>query len=434
MLKKNDSEKEDLQAEMPAVPMRLYDARYTLIAAVFLAMALIVFDDVTLWHVWLGLGVMVLAAALPVRSRMIRKRERMLRQTGSQTPVEDVVFASCEALDDPAIVLAPGSIVIYQNHAAIEKFGPIARGSHLSSRLRAPQILELVHEVADDHRTRTIDYVEKVPSERWYKVRIAPMREVARLKGGSELFLLIFRDQSESRRMDRMRTDFIANASHELRTPLASLTGFIETLQGPARNDREAQERFLSIMSEQAGRMTRLVDDLLSLTRLEMKAHMAPTEEVDLVPLIGHVRDTLRPMAEDLDVELRLTAPERPVPVTGDYDELIQVFENLIENACKYGQNGGRVDITIMDPSPAAQGMIDVSVKDYGPGIPSEHVPRLTERFYRVNVETSRSKKGTGLGLAIVKHILTRHRGRLIVNSVLGEGSEFVVRIVRRSS
>ncbi|MBW8637746.1 hypothetical protein K1W69_11155 [Hoeflea sp. WL0058] len=414
--------------------MRLYDARYTLIAAVFLAMALLVFDDVTHWHVWLGLGIIVIAAALPVRSRMIRKRERMLRQTGFQTPVEDVVFASCEALDDPAIVLAPGSIVIYQNHAAIEKFGPIARGSHLSSRLRAPQILELVHEVAGDHRTRTINHVEKVPSERWYQVRIAPMREVARLNGGGEFFLLTFRDQSESRRMDRMRTDFIANASHELRTPLASLTGFIETLQGPARNDREAQERFLSIMSEQAGRMTRLVDDLLSLTRLEMKAHMAPTAEVDLVPLIGHVRDTLRSMAEDLDVELRLTTPEEPVPVTGDYDELIQVFENLIENACKYGQNGGRVDVTIKDPSPAAQGMIDVSVKDYGPGIPSEHVPRLTERFYRVNVETSRSKKGTGLGLAIVKHILTRHRARLIVNSVLGEGSEFVVRIARRSS
>ena len=210
-----------------------------------------------------------------------------------------------------------------------------------------------------------------------------------------------------------------------MRTPLASLRGFIETLQGPAKSDPAAQDRFLGIMFDQATRMSRLVDDLLSLSRLELKSHIAPDQTVDLKPLIGHVRDALLPLAEDLGVEIRLHLPENGIEVMGDRDELIEVIENLIENACKYGQEGKFVDVYLRGggSQPA-----EVSVVDRGPGIPAEHVPRLTERFYRVSVADSRSKKGTGLGLAIVKHILTRHRARLIVKSRLGTGSEFTVR------
>ena len=222
-----------------------------------------------------------------------------------------------------------------------------------------------------------------------------------------------------------MRSDFVANASHELRTPLASLRGFLETLQGPARNDPKAQERFIGIMLDQANRMSRLVDDLLSLSRLEMKAHLAPEDQVDLSALLGHVRDSLQPLAEEMGVEIHLALPESPALVQGDRDELVQVFENLISNACKYGQEGKRVDV-VAKSTPGQP--VEVSVIDYGPGIPVEHVPRLTERFYRVSVADSRSKKGTGLGLAIVKHILTRHRARLIIQSEPGERTEFTVR------
>jgi two-component system phosphate regulon sensor histidine kinase PhoR len=222
-----------------------------------------------------------------------------------------------------------------------------------------------------------------------------------------------------------MRTDFVANASHELRTPLASLRGFIETLQGPARNDPRAQEKFLGIMQEQVTRMSRLVDDLMSLSRLELKAKVTPDDAVDLVPLIGSVCDALAPLAADVGVEIKRIVPEGPVNVSGDSDELTQVFENLIENACKYGQEGKKVEVRLS----AVKGQpVEVSIQDYGPGIPEEHVPRLTERFYRVNVESSRSKKGTGLGLAIVKHILTRHRARLVIRSEVGKGSTFTVR------
>jgi len=202
-------------------------------------------------------------------------------------------------------------------------------------------------------------------------------------------------------------------------------------MQGPARNDEAARTKFFGIMLEQSQRMARLIDDLLSLSRLEMRAHVAPDGEVDLGRAVAHVVDTLKPMANDLGVEIELALPEKPLTVTGDVDELIQVFSNLIENACKYGQTGKLVHITVADTPEVGP---HVTIQDFGPGIAKEHVPRLTERFYRVDVETSRAKKGTGLGLAIVKHILTRHRARLIVRSTPGEGSAFTVKFSRTDS
>ncbi len=237
--------------------------------------------------------------------------------------------------------------------------------------------------------------------------------------------LLLLDDLSERRRSERVRVDFVANASHELRTPLASLAGFIETLQGPARDDPAARDRFLSIMHDQAERMSRLVSDLLSLSRIEMKAYVRPSDRVDLVTVVGHVVDALEPLARELGVEIEWNPPSEPIEVTGDRDELIQLFENLVENACKYGQAGKRVIIKLVpgigDSGPA------VGVRDFGPGIAEEHIPRLTERFYRIDVEVSRGQRGTGLGLAIVKHIVARHRARMSVASTLGQGAEFTV-------
>ncbi|CDZ68897.1 Two component sensor histidine kinase; phosphate regulon [Neorhizobium galegae bv. orientalis] len=340
------------------------------------------------------------------------------------------VAATLSALDIPAFVLGDDITVLYQNKAAEKAFGILSPGSHLSARLRSPGILDMVRETIATDEPNQIEHSERLPSERVYTLRIAPIDLGQPIQQGSEgvaqkLYLLSFRDISELRRIDRMRSDFVANASHELRTPLASLRGFIETLQGPARSDPAAHERFLAIMFDQATRMSRLVDDLMSLSRLELKSHIAPDQTIDLKPLIGHVRDALVPLADDLGVEIRTHLPEGKVEVLGDRDELVQVFENLIENACKYGQEGKFVDVYLRN---GASDPVEVTVVDQGPGIPAEHVPRLTERFYRVSVADSRSKKGTGLGLAIVKHILTRHRARLIVKSEVGKGSEFTVR------
>jgi two-component system phosphate regulon sensor histidine kinase PhoR len=235
--------------------------------------------------------------------------------------------------------------------------------------------------------------------------------------------LLFFRDLTEARRLEQMRVDFIANVSHELRTPLASLVGFIETLQGHAREDPASRERFLDIMRGQAWRMTRLIDDLLSLSRIELREHVAPGGVADLAGIASQMIETLRPMARERGVSITLDSDGQPATVQGDSDELLRVVENLVENAVKYGESGKRVEVALARRARE----IELSVRDYGPGIAHEHLPRLTERFYRVNVADSREKGGTGLGLAIVKHIVSRHRGRLHIESELGAGATFRV-------
>ncbi|MBC2771572.1 phosphate regulon sensor histidine kinase PhoR [Rhizobium sp. AQ_MP] len=343
-----------------------------------------------------------------------------------QTPAADplpLILASLDGIDMPIFVLNPEAEMIAQNQSAERVFGALLSGLHVSTRWRSPGILDMIRETTETGVPDQIEHSERHPSERVYIVRVAQVDPA--VTSGADYFLLSFRDISELRRLDRMRSDFVANASHELRTPLASLRGFIETMQGPARDDVKAKDRFLAIMLDQANRMSRLVDDLLSLSRLELKAHVPPDQTVELAPIIGHVRDSLAPLAAELGVEIRLDLPDEKIEVMGERDELVEVFENLIENACKYGQDGKVVEVTLRQD---VGGATEVSVRDHGPGIPAEHVPRLTERFYRVNVEDSRSKKGTGLGLAIVKHILTRHRARLIVKSEIGKGSVFTVR------
>ena len=339
------------------------------------------------------------------------------------------VYAAYSALDMPVLVLDARAAVRFQNEPALHVFGEFPIGAHVSAKLRSPGLLDMVRDSIVSGLPNQIEHAERVPNEQIFQVRIARL-DIAQFQtqdnGPVEtFFILSFRDVSESRRIDRMRSDFVANASHELRTPLASVRGFIETLQGPAKDDPKVHERFLGIMLEQVTRMTRMVDDLLSLSRLELKAQISPVDKVDLGPLLGHVRDALMPLAKDLDVTINLQIPENPNFVAGDQDELTEVFENLIENACKYGQEGKNVDVWLTNGPGKPP---EVMVRDYGPGIPEEHLPRLTERFYRVNVEASRSKKGTGLGLAIVKHILTRHRARLIVKSELGKGTTFTVK------
>ncbi|MEZ0002963.1 phosphate regulon sensor histidine kinase PhoR [Sinorhizobium fredii] len=366
---------------------------------------------------WIVLVAALLKRSIPSAEPMPEAAPRVTEtRTDSLIPV-------LNALDMPVLVIAADETVLFQNTAAEKVFGTIPPESYLSARVRSPGILDMVRETIATGKVNQIEHSERLPSDAVYVVRVAPADIGGDVQSG-RVFLLTYRDISQTRRIDRMRSDFVANASHELRTPLASLRGFIETLEGPAKNDTKAQQKFFGIMHEQVTRMSRLVDDLLSLSRLELKSHIAPEDSVDLVPLLGHVRDSLQPLASDLDVTISLDVPEEPVFVQGDRDELIEVFENLIENACKYGQEGKKVDVRLTGKG----GQAEATVSDYGPGIPAEHVPRITERFYRVNVEASRSKKGTGLGLAIVKHILTRHRARLLIHSEVGKGTVFTVR------
>jgi two-component system phosphate regulon sensor histidine kinase PhoR len=344
--------------------------------------------------------------------------------------VDRAVEAVVSDLPDPTIVLTPESMVVAFNESAQEITPGILRGEPISFALRVPNVLEAVRAVAASREMRRIEFFQRVPTDRWWEATIAPLV----LPGGSgpdrHLILLALRDLTPLRRVEEMRADFVANASHELRTPLASLSGFIETLQGPARNDPSSRDRFLAIMKEQATRMARLIDDLLSLSRIEQKVHIHPDTTTDLVMIVHEVADGLSPLAQERDVEIKITDHAHALDVLGDRDELIRVFENLIENALKYGASGKRVDISLArEPATGEARDAIVSVRDYGPGIAPEHLPRLTERFYRVDIGESRAQGGTGLGLALVKHILNRHRGRLMIESTPGSGANFSVRL-----
>jgi two-component system, OmpR family, phosphate regulon sensor histidine kinase PhoR len=323
------------------------------------------------------------------------------------------------ALPDPVLLLdRRGIVVIANRHAAgILEMDPVGR--HISTSIRAPQVLEAVEHVLGTDEAVRVDFAIHVPVPRHFEAFIAPIE-----KGKDAAALVLVRDLTREQQIERMRADFVANASHELRTPLASLLGFIETLQGPARNDEGARQRFLPLMLAQAERMKRLVDDLLSLSRIEMNAHVRPSGTVDLTQVAGHVRDVLGGLAKEAGVEISVVV-DAPMPVRGDWDELVQVVQNLVENAIRYASSGKLVEIQ----GHPEEGFFELTVEDHGPGIAPEHLPRLTERFYRINVQESRSRGGTGLGLAIVKHILNRHRGRLVIRSELGKGSRFTIRI-----
>jgi len=375
---------------------------------------------------WLGpvLALLLVAAALLMPlPREITPLDPGSRPADSSDP--DLLSASdfAAALNDPVIFFDRGGVVVDANRAAVEAFGAISPGLSLLVKFRAPEIRTLVEDSMTGETPPPIDYIERLPVERVFKVFASALGNDRRLS------VLVFKDQSEARRIDRMRADFIANASHELRTPLASVSGFIETLRGPARNDAKARDQFLDIMLQQTRRMARLLDDLLSLSRLEMKPRIGTANKVDLKQILERVIDAQSPLAREYGVVIERTYGEHASSVAGDSDELFQVFENLIENACKYGQSGGRVLVSLEAGHSGPQPEIDVTVTDFGPGIPAEHIPRITERFYRVDADASRQHKGTGLGLAIVKHILTRHGGRLSIRSEPGRGSTFTAHL-----
>lgn len=340
----------------------------------------------------------------------------MTQQAHWRVQAADILGPVIDALPEPVFVIDSETRVAAANVAARMLAPAMQLGEPLSRGLRSPDMLDAVARVLAGGEAEKAVWDERAPVERWFEAHVAPMR----VSGFEAAAMVSLRDLTEARRVERMRVDFVANASHELRTPLASLLGFVETLQGPARDDAGARAKFLNIMREQTQRMSRLVDDLLSLSRIEQHMHLRPDTPVDLTLLVAHIIDTLMPMAEENSVPLAVDlAPSVIVP--GDRDELARVIENLIENALKYGRSESDdrpVEIALMRRGARAV----LTVRDHGPGVPLEHIPRLTERFYRVDAGKSRAKGGTGLGLAIVKHIVLRHRGRLLIEPATGGG------------
>lgn len=328
----------------------------------------------------------------------------------------------------PAILIGSTERIEVMNAQAVQLLGADLAERHYVTALRQPAVLDCVEATLRSRSAHEARYLTTISGQdATYHMRCHPLVGAEGAPGGA---LLTFEDVSALEEAGQMRRDFVANVSHELRTPLTALAGFIETLQGSARDDAQARDRFLSIMAAEAARMNRLVRDLLSLSRVESEVRMRPEGTVDLANIVQSAVHTMTPVARRGGVELRLSNYDMQLPVIGDPEQLRQVFTNLIENAIKYGASGKFVDVavTLSNHEVALRGpAVQVQVIDHGEGIDPIHLPRLTERFYRVDNHRSREMGGTGLGLAIVKHIVNRHRGRMRIESELGEGCQFTV-------
>jgi two-component system, OmpR family, phosphate regulon sensor histidine kinase PhoR len=401
-------------------------AQLVLVAAAIVFAAMVIIGGVAIGYAIPGFAIVAVAVFLALRAG--EKSESPARSPAISDRTNDSLRVIIAGLPDPVIALDRDSRVLALNEPARALAPALRQGEPVSLALRMPELIDAIGRACALGEEQRVEYSERVPLDRWFEAVAMPIKRTPDATA-PDLVLVTFRDLTPLRRVEEMRADFVANASHELRTPLAALSGFIETLQGSARDDTKARERFLAIMQEQARRMARLIDDLLSLSRIELNAHRRPDAPVDLVPIVRQVVDGLQTLARDRGVIINVDAASA-LTVLGDRDELVRLFENLVENALKYGAPGKRVDIKLaLTAAAGGESEAIVSVRDYGPGIAPEHLPRLTERFYRVDVRESRAQGGTGLGLALVKHILNRHRGRLSIDSAPGAGATFTVHL-----
>ncbi|ADE85589.1 sensor histidine kinase [Rhodobacter capsulatus SB 1003] len=328
-----------------------------------------------------------------------------------------------ETLPFPILLVSPAQRVLHANSGAEALLGTGLVGRTLVTVLRQPGLIEAVEAVlAGQGRQQVRLRLGSQGRETQVLVTVAALAE------GS--LVLTFEDRTAVETAEAMRRDFVANVSHELRTPLTALMGFVETLRGAAKDDPVARDRFLAIMEREAGRMNRLVGDLLSLSRVEAEERRRPTTGTDLGAVLRGAMQALAPLAEARQVQLLREGLTEGLKIPADPDQLTQVFTNLIENAIKYGGSGGEVRISVdkIDYEPVLRrAALRVVVADRGEGIDPIHLPRLTERFYRIDTHRSREQGGTGLGLAIVKHIVLRHRGRMKIESEKGQGSRFLI-------
>lgn len=410
-----------------SITARLLATRWVLLAASLAIILLWLTERLATPEAFFVFLVVIIVAMLASRRKLVAQ-QRVEQEKESIASFETAFGRLANALTMPCIIIDGRAIVQHVSEQAKVPFPKLEAGMPISFSLRHPDLLAAIEECQRTGEDESVEFKLNVPNETWYHVSVSPLstKGLGGVSRSDNWLVMTMLDTTERRRIDQMRADFIANASHELRTPLTSLVGFIETLQGPAASDAQAREKFLGIMASQADRMSHLINDLLSLSRIELHQHVAPKTPVNLTALLNEVVEGIQPLAHKADVVIRIALSDDATTVLGDRNELYEVFENLIDNAIKYGGTGEFVDVNLDLPT-ESKNAFTVKITDYGRGIASEHVPRLTERFYRVDAESSRQKKGTGLGLAIVKHIVNRHKGLMVVKSELGIGTSIEI-------
>jgi len=332
-----------------------------------------------------------------------------------------------DELEDQFIALDKLNIIKYVNPSAEKRFGKNILNTHLGTILRNPNLDEKIREVKSSKKTSNLDLEINLPSYQYYRIYVIPGPTVIFTEKDS--VVLFLKDLTEISKTQKFRTDFVANVSHELKTPLVSIKGAIETIEGPAKDDEIAKIKFLKIISSQSKRMENLISDLLILSRIELQEHIRPDKLVNLKNVFTKVKDIHFTSLKEKNINLEINL-DNVSDVIGDEDKLITVFSNLLDNAIKYSKEKSTINI-LASPSKGkliTKG-IKISVSDQGIGIPEDQINRVTERFYRVDVEESRKVGGTGLGLAIVKHIISQHRGDYEIKNLNGKGTEINIHL-----
>lgn len=398
-----------------------YRLRFGVAGCLIICLALALAGELRWLTALLIASPLILAYVLTSRTTL---PARKIESTGQAPSLTTRIL---DAFPAPVLLIDKDSNVTEANTAAKEMFGNDIEDKSLTLTLRHPAALDAVANAVAGDGYFTAEITLSVPVVRQYEGHVMSVSAQESQLVRAALVLL---DVTAARNAEEMRADFVANVSHELRSPLTSLSGFIETLRGPAENDPQARQRFLTIMEDEARRMARIIDDLLSLSRVESNEHIRPMGRVVLPILLNEIGELLRLQAEKRQVTITIDAAETLPDIRGDMDELIEVFRNLIDNAVKYCRPGTEVSVRCQEidhiPDVGGRG-VQVAITNFGEPIPREHLPRLTERFYRVDKARSRDVGGTGLGLAIVKHIVNRHRGRLNMTSDAANGTIFTV-------
>ena len=410
----------------PSWKNRIHQGRFALLASFAIIAFFIILKDISILQGLLGFGFIALTILI-----IPQKSDNALALNEEKPDIdkirEQAIFDFGNILSDPFIILDEKANIIFANDLAKNEFSELTIGNPISFYLRNPDLIVALEKLMRSGQAQNIEMHQSVPNEKYFEISIAFFKDRKNPSSSPVKIMLILHDVSKQRRSDSMRSDFIANASHELRTPLTSLIGFIETLQGSGANDKAVREKFLKIMENQAERMSKLIDDLLSLSRIEQSQHVKPSEQVDVNRIISDVLETLQNQAKAAGLKIILDIKTQPAIITGDEDELFEAFENLIDNAIKYGEGAEHIEVKLAQINDNPDFDYRLNIIDFGQGIGAKHLPRLTERFYRVNAQNSKKKKGTGLGLSIVKHILNRHGATMNISSKKGKGTNVEV-------
>jgi len=408
--------------------------------------ALVIFHKITLeagsfFLLIAGAFFLWLARMTRIRINLVRRQAMVRASVAAEGRVRTGLRALvAEKVSDPIILIDAAQKIMFANRAAKKLIGKKQKGKELGLIFRDTNVMESIAQSILDGKRKRLETVLTGPAKRFYEITVDPVSAKAQIKKLMEparpLTVISFHDVTAARRADQMRTDFVANAGHELKTPLTSLLGFIETLSGPAKNDAGAYDKFLPIMHGEAERMVRVINDLLSLSRIEAEEHLHPKGEVSLAEIARTTKSTLDILAAKRGMKITLAIPADTPHVQGDTDQMLQMLHNLVNNAIKYGREKSTVKISARPVArlrTTGKPGVALTVHNQGEAIPAEHIPRLTERFYRVDAARSRKVGGTGLGLAIVKHIVTRHLGTLQITSTRAKGTTFTIALPHHS-